>query len=291
MHPLVWRTSSYDSSEVYSSALDTATQLRTAAALMRNVASRATPQNAQQVRARGPLRMPRRRTARLGSLPLLRVCDLVAPQDVLNTVMDVLEKYLLLFQAARDQIRDPRNADARVRVRNLADSVSNALAALQYVFFFRLCERAAWALNAARQTPPRVAGPSSPASAMSSSPFRPSRRRCRSSSRTWPPAASVRVLGLALSVRPRAGLGPASGRARACVGQGSGLRRAGLGPASGRAQACVGQGSGLRRAGLGPASGRARACIGRARACVGQGSGLRRGRARGDCDAWLLTWT
>ena len=69
--PRVAHCSSYDSSEVYTSALDTATQLRTVAALMRNVASRATPQNAQQVRAQGRCAWPGR-PAKLGSPPRRR---------------------------------------------------------------------------------------------------------------------------------------------------------------------------------------------------------------------------
>jgi hypothetical protein len=55
----------------------------------------------------------------------------VGGQDLLTATLDSLETYSLLFGAARDVLRDSRNATARVRVRNLADSVATSLNALK----------------------------------------------------------------------------------------------------------------------------------------------------------------
>ena len=52
-------------------------------------------------------------------------------QELLGASIDVLDKYLLLLQAARQQVSNTRDADARVRTRNLADTVATAVAALR----------------------------------------------------------------------------------------------------------------------------------------------------------------
>lgn len=131
-HEFISDVTSFDSTELYSSAEELADALRTASAHLRATAAALSPPAAQQVRR------PRGSNAVATAPQLLThdgrgVARTDPAQELLGASIDVLDKYLLLLQAARQQVTNTRDADARVRTRNLADTVATAVAALRCV--------------------------------------------------------------------------------------------------------------------------------------------------------------